>query len=61
MLSWILCVVVGAAIGLYLASLAKKDKEKDYMAILTDEDPYIENCMDAMCDRLKKKFSLRNR
>jgi hypothetical protein len=59
MLSWILCVVGGAAIGLYFAALAKKDKTKDYTAIFTKEDSYIENRMDALYDRVKKKFSLK--
>ena len=59
MLSWMLCVVGGAAIGLYLAALAKKDKTKDYTALFTNEDSYLENRMDALYDRVKKKFSLK--
>ena len=59
MLSWMLCVVGGAAIGLYLAALAKKDKTKDYTAIFIKEDSYLENRIDALYDRVKKRFSLK--
>ena len=59
MLSWILCVVGGVAIGLYLAALAKKDKKKDDTAIFTQEDPRLENRVDEFYDGVKKKFSLK--
>lgn len=59
MLSWILCIVVGVGVGLFIAALAKKDKEKDYTAIFTQENPRLERRLDMLFDGVKSRFSRR--
>ena len=59
MLSWILCIVVGVGMGLFIAALAKKDKEKDYTAIFTQENPRLERHLDRLFDGVKSRFSRR--
>jgi len=57
MMSWILCIVVGVGIGLFIAALAKKDKERDYTAIFTQENPHLERRIDTLFDGVKSRFS----
>ena len=57
MLSWNLCIVVGVCLGLSIAALAKKDKEKDYTAIFTQENPHLERKIDTLFDGIKSRFS----
>ena len=57
MLSWVLCVAFGVGIGLSIAALAKKDKEKDYTAIFTEEDPRLERRLDRFYDGVKNRFT----
>lgn len=59
MLSWILCIVAGVGIGRVIAALSKKDKEKDYTAIFTQENPRLERRLDMLFDGIKSRFSRR--
>ena len=45
--------------GGVIAALAKKDKEKDYTAIFTQENPRLERRLDMLFDGVKSRFSRR--
>ena len=57
MLSWILCVVVGVAIGLGIVALAKRGKDHGAAAFISEDSTRLERRVDKAYDDLKRRFS----
>ena len=57
MLSWILCVVVGVAIGLGIVALAKRGKDHGAAAFISEDRTRLERRVDKAYDDLKRRFS----